>query len=247
MRVVLRNVHSQHPRAEPTAGVEHHVALSVVGSERMPDSGYLLAKAAQEKLIATRRSRTRSCTRRSSSSSSSASPTRRLDGDTVRLPPVLFQPLASDDVAAVVPNSRSARRSTARRDRRPGPVPLRRARPHAPETAIPGRRRSSCSLLQHRARRAIAGARRRRAHSYPRPTTTGFGVTAAEEAAFVPRFLDGSPHTPSRRRVHPRAPHRGATTAEPITVYLRTGPRSSSADEICSGWRRRTRPRRSLA
>jgi nucleoside-diphosphate-sugar epimerase len=37
--------------AEKTAGVGHHVALSVVGTERLPDSGYLRAKLAQEKLI----------------------------------------------------------------------------------------------------------------------------------------------------------------------------------------------------
>src|ERR1044071_10482576 len=38
-------------RYEAAAGVGHHVALSVVGSERLPDSGYLRAKVAQEKLI----------------------------------------------------------------------------------------------------------------------------------------------------------------------------------------------------
>src|SRR6186713_2384184 len=37
--------------AEAKAGVKHHVALSVVGSDRMPDSGYLRAKMAQENLI----------------------------------------------------------------------------------------------------------------------------------------------------------------------------------------------------
>lgn len=36
---------------EAAAGVGHHVALSVVGSDRLPDSGYLRAKVAQEKLI----------------------------------------------------------------------------------------------------------------------------------------------------------------------------------------------------
>ena len=39
--------------AEATAGVGHHVALSIVGTERLPDSGYLRAKLAQEKLIKT--------------------------------------------------------------------------------------------------------------------------------------------------------------------------------------------------
>lgn len=39
-------------KAEAAAGVKHHVALSVVGTDRMPDNGYFLAKVAQEKLIA---------------------------------------------------------------------------------------------------------------------------------------------------------------------------------------------------
>ncbi len=37
--------------AEEAAGVRHHIALSVVGSDRLPDSGYLRAKVAQENLI----------------------------------------------------------------------------------------------------------------------------------------------------------------------------------------------------
>src|SRR5687767_3944051 len=37
--------------AEARAGVRHHVALSIVGTDRVPDSGYLRAKAAQERLI----------------------------------------------------------------------------------------------------------------------------------------------------------------------------------------------------
>ena len=37
--------------AEAVAGVKHHLALSVVGADRLPDSGYLRAKLAQEKLI----------------------------------------------------------------------------------------------------------------------------------------------------------------------------------------------------
>src|SRR5262245_5061477 len=43
-----RNVHA----AEAAAGVQHHVALSIVGTERTPDNGYFRAKVAQEKLIA---------------------------------------------------------------------------------------------------------------------------------------------------------------------------------------------------
>jgi uncharacterized protein YbjT (DUF2867 family) len=88
--------------AEAAAGVGHHVALSVVGSDRAPDSGYLRAKVAQEKLI--------------SNSSIPYSIVRSTqffeflkriadeatDGNTVRIAPVLFQPIAAEDVAKAV-------------------------------------------------------------------------------------------------------------------------------------------------
>jgi uncharacterized protein YbjT (DUF2867 family) len=88
--------------AEAAAGVGHHVALSVVGTERLLASGYFRAKMAQEKLI-------------------KASPVpytivratqffefvggiaqSATDGQTVRLSPALFQPIVSDDVAAAL-------------------------------------------------------------------------------------------------------------------------------------------------
>lgn len=88
--------------AEEAAGVRHHVALSVVGTERLLQSGYFKAKMAQEELI-------------------KASPIPytivratqffefigsiayvATEGDTVRLPSALTQPIVSDDVAAVV-------------------------------------------------------------------------------------------------------------------------------------------------
>ena len=88
--------------AEAAAGVGHHVALSVVGTRRLSESGYFRAKTAQEDLI-------------------EAGPIpwsivhatqffeflpriaddATVDG-TVRVPPVLFQPIAADDVAAAV-------------------------------------------------------------------------------------------------------------------------------------------------
>jgi uncharacterized protein YbjT (DUF2867 family) len=61
--------------AEKTAGVGHHVALSVVGTERLSESGYFRAKMTQEKLTGDSASPLRSCMRPSSSSSSRASPT----------------------------------------------------------------------------------------------------------------------------------------------------------------------------
>ena len=63
--------------AKAAAGVGHHVALSVVGADRLPDSGYMRAKFAQERLIATAKvCRTRSSGPRSFSSSWMGSPGR---------------------------------------------------------------------------------------------------------------------------------------------------------------------------
>ena len=88
--------------AETAAGVGHHVALSIVGTDRLPDSGYMRAKVAQEKLI-----------EGSSIPYSIVHATQFFEfvgriadgatlGDTVKLPPVLFQPMAADDVATAV-------------------------------------------------------------------------------------------------------------------------------------------------
>jgi uncharacterized protein YbjT (DUF2867 family) len=84
------------------AGVKHYVALSVVGTERIPDSPYLRAKNAQETLI-----------RGGGIPYSIVHATQFFEfvkriadeatvGATVRLPPVLFQPMAADDVAKAV-------------------------------------------------------------------------------------------------------------------------------------------------
>ena len=88
--------------AEANAGVAHHVALSVVGIERMPTSGYSRAKLAQEKLIKDS-SIPYSIVRATqffefirSIAEASA------DGDTIRLAPVLIQPIAAEDVAGAV-------------------------------------------------------------------------------------------------------------------------------------------------
>ena len=87
---------------EAKTGVGHHIALSIVGCDQLPASGYLRAKVAQEKLI-------------------KASPIpytivratqffefvggiadSATNGQTARLPSALFQPISSDDVAAAV-------------------------------------------------------------------------------------------------------------------------------------------------
>jgi uncharacterized protein YbjT (DUF2867 family) len=87
---------------EATAGVVHHIALSVVGTDRLSESGYFRAKVAQEKLI-----------KGSSIPYSIVHATQFFDflkgladistkGNQVRLPHVLFQPMAADDVASAL-------------------------------------------------------------------------------------------------------------------------------------------------
>jgi uncharacterized protein YbjT (DUF2867 family)/nitrite reductase/ring-hydroxylating ferredoxin subunit len=88
--------------AEAATGVSHHVALSVVGTERLLGSGYFRAKFAQEKLI-----------KESSIPYSIIRATQFFEflsrmadaathGNAVRVPPVLIQPIAADDVARAV-------------------------------------------------------------------------------------------------------------------------------------------------
>jgi uncharacterized protein YbjT (DUF2867 family) len=87
--------------AEASAGVGHHVALSIVAIDRT-DNGYFRAKVAQEKLIEAsgipytivRSTQFLEFLRGIADSS--------VDGKAVRIPPVLFQPIAADDVAAAV-------------------------------------------------------------------------------------------------------------------------------------------------
>src|SRR5690349_18395465 len=87
--------------AEAAAGVGHHAALSIVGTDRS-DNGYFRAKVAQEKLIVAsgmpytiiRSTQFLEFLRGIADSSA--------DGNIIRLPPVLFQPIAADDVARIV-------------------------------------------------------------------------------------------------------------------------------------------------
>jgi len=88
--------------AETAAGVRHHVALSIVGTDRTPDNGYFRAKVAQEKLIEASGipyTIIRSTQFLEFLSGIAASGT---DGNKVRISPGLFQPIAADDVAAIV-------------------------------------------------------------------------------------------------------------------------------------------------
>jgi uncharacterized protein YbjT (DUF2867 family) len=87
---------------ETAAGVAHHVALSIVGLERAPDSAYFRAKLAQEQLIKASPvpySIVRATQFFEFVKSIAAAAT---DGNTVRLAPVLIQPMAADDVASAV-------------------------------------------------------------------------------------------------------------------------------------------------
>jgi uncharacterized protein YbjT (DUF2867 family) len=88
--------------AEAAAGVKHHVALSVVGADRLPESGYMRAKVAQEEIVKTgsvpytilRATQFFEFIGRIADSSA--------DGETIRLAPVFVQPESADDVAAAL-------------------------------------------------------------------------------------------------------------------------------------------------
>jgi uncharacterized protein YbjT (DUF2867 family) len=88
--------------AETAAGVGHHVTLSIVGTDRLPDSGYFRAKLAQEELVKAgpvpytivRATQFFEFIGRIADSGA--------DGDTIRLSPALVQPEAADDVASTL-------------------------------------------------------------------------------------------------------------------------------------------------
>src|SRR6478609_6397069 len=88
--------------AEAEAGVRHHVAVSIVGADRLPDSGYLRAKLAQEALV--QGSPVPSTILRSTQFFEFLAQTvdAGAEGDSVRLSTGLMQLVAADDVAAKV-------------------------------------------------------------------------------------------------------------------------------------------------
>jgi uncharacterized protein YbjT (DUF2867 family) len=88
--------------AEAIAGVSHHVALSVVGTERLTDSGYFRAKIAQEQLIAASTIPFSIVHATQFFEFARSMADAATEGGTVRLAPVLVQPMAADDVAAAV-------------------------------------------------------------------------------------------------------------------------------------------------
>src|SRR5690242_13868398 len=88
--------------AEAAAGVRHHVALSIVGTDRSPDNGYFRAKVAQEKLIEVSRIPYTIIRSTQFMEFLRGIAAEGAEGNVVRLPPGLFQPIAADDVAAIV-------------------------------------------------------------------------------------------------------------------------------------------------
>jgi uncharacterized protein YbjT (DUF2867 family) len=88
--------------AESAAGVRHHVALSVVGTERLAESGYFRAKIAQEKLIKASSIRYSIVHATQFFEFMKSIADAATDGHTVRLAPVLVQPMAAEDVATAV-------------------------------------------------------------------------------------------------------------------------------------------------
>ncbi|MFI6360020.1 SDR family oxidoreductase [Streptomyces sp. NPDC050743] len=89
-------------KAETEAGVRHHVALSVVGTERLQDSGYFRAKQTQEELIKASGIPYSIVHATQFFEFMKAIAAAATEGDTVRLAPVKIQPVSSDDVAATV-------------------------------------------------------------------------------------------------------------------------------------------------
>ena len=88
--------------AEAAAGVRHHVALSIVGTDRTPDNGYFRAKVAQEKLIEASGIPYTIIRATQFLEFLGTIATTSADGNMIRLSPGLFQPIAADDVAAIV-------------------------------------------------------------------------------------------------------------------------------------------------
>jgi uncharacterized protein YbjT (DUF2867 family) len=88
--------------AEATAGVRHHVALSIVGTDRTRDNGYFRAKVAQEKLIEISGIPYTIIRSTQFMEFLGAIAASNAEGNLVRVSPGQFQPIASDDVAAIV-------------------------------------------------------------------------------------------------------------------------------------------------
>ena len=145
--------------AEAAANVTHHVALSVVGCDRLPDSGYLRAKVAQEQLIE-KSGIPYSIVRATQFFEfvSRIADEATVDG-VVRLPSGSVQPIASDEVAlAGHPRGGECAVERAGRDRGPGPGGHGRLpsdRPGRAQRSARGGDRRARPVLRHRAGRRL--------------------------------------------------------------------------------------------
>jgi uncharacterized protein YbjT (DUF2867 family) len=88
--------------AEKAAGVKHHVALSIVGTDRTPDNGYFRAKVAQEKLIVASGIPYTIVRATQFLEFLGAIAESSVDGNVIKVSPGAFQPIAADDVASFV-------------------------------------------------------------------------------------------------------------------------------------------------
>src|SRR3954468_22148874 len=89
-------------KAEVNAGVGHHVALTIVGADRVPDSGYMRAKVAQEELVEGAGQPYTIVRSTQFMEFMRAAADAATEGDVVRVPAADLQPIASADVAAAV-------------------------------------------------------------------------------------------------------------------------------------------------
>jgi uncharacterized protein YbjT (DUF2867 family) len=88
--------------AEKAAGVKHHVALSIVGTDRTPENGYFRAKVAQEKLIVASGIPYTIVRATQFIEFLGAIAEAAVDGGAIKVSPGAFQPIAADDVASLV-------------------------------------------------------------------------------------------------------------------------------------------------
>ncbi len=154
--------------AEAAAGVGHHVALSVVGTDRLLASGYFRAKMAQENLIKASKIpytivRATQFFEFVGGIAQSAT-----DGQTVRLPPALMQPIVSDDVAAALADV-AVEEPLNGTVELAGPEPIRmdelvRRFLSANQRRTEGDHRRPRTLLRHRVERSKPHPRRQPAH-----------------------------------------------------------------------------------
>ncbi|MHC2359357.1 uncharacterized protein YbjT (DUF2867 family) [Rhizobium leguminosarum] len=154
--------------AEIAAGVKHHIALSIVGTDRLPDSGYLRAKVAQEKII-----------REAGIPYTIVRSTQFMEflggiaqegtvGDTARLSTGSLQPIASDDVADFVTDAALAAPANGIIEicgaRARASLRFRRALPQG-DRRFPHRcRRSGCPLFRHQTGRRFSRLRQSSSH-----------------------------------------------------------------------------------